>query len=198
FDFLLRTLRGYFLDRTGKELDKKISARIFEQILTVKMAAGPTSAGAFASNIREFETLRDFFTSASLSALIDMPFLLFFLAIIYWIAGPVVAVPALLIPAVLLVSAFVRIPMRRGGGRRSREGAQKHAALVETITGLDSTKAASAEGRRQRDWNGYVAASAVSSMSSKFWSSISVNFTLLASNIATVAAVCWGVYRTAD
>src|SRR5499433_2743252 len=83
FDFLLRTLRGYFLDRTGKELDKKISARIFEQILTVKMAAGPTSAGAFASNIREFETLRDFFTSASLSALIDMPFLLFFLFVIW-------------------------------------------------------------------------------------------------------------------
>ncbi|HUL06059.1 MAG TPA: ABC transporter transmembrane domain-containing protein, partial [Candidatus Acidoferrum sp.] len=198
FDFILRTLRGYFLDRTGKELDKKISARIFEQILHVKMAAGPTSAGAFANNIREFETLRDFFTSASLSALVDLPFLLFFLAVIYWIAGPVVAVPAIIIPTVLLVSAFVQIPMRRAVERSYREGAQKHAALVETISGLDSIKAASAEGRRQRDWNGYVGASAVSAMASKFWSSISVNFTLLASNIATVAAVCWGVYRTAD
>jgi len=162
------------------------------------MASGPTSAGAFASNIREFETLRDFFTSASMAAVVDMPFLLFFLAVIYFIGGPVVLVPAIIIPVVLLVSAFVQVPMRRAVERSYREGAQKHATLVETITGLDSIKAASAEGRRQRDWNGYVAASAVSSMASRFWSSISVNFTLLASNMATVGAVCWGVYRTAD
>src|SRR5215470_11751241 len=198
FDFLLRTLRGYFLDRTGKELDKKISARIFEQILSVRMAAGPTSAGAFASNIREFETLRDFFTSASMSAVVDLPFLLFFLVVIWFIAGPVVLVPGIIIPTVLLVSAIVQIPMRRAVERSYREGAQKHATLVETINGLDSIKAASAEGRRQRDWNGYVAASSVSAMASRFWSSISVNFTLFASNMATVGAVCWGVYRTAD
>src|SRR5215470_13729590 len=198
FDFLLRTLRGYFLDRTGKELDKKISARIFEQILSVRMAAGPASAGAFASNIREFETLRDLFTSASMSAVVDLPFLLFFLVVIWFIAGPVVLVPGIIIPTVLLVSAIVQIPMRRAVERSYREGAQKHATLVETINGLDSIKAASAEGRRQRDWNGYVAASSVSAMASKFWSSISVNFTLFASNMATVGAVCWGVYRTAD
>jgi ATP-binding cassette, subfamily C, bacterial LapB len=198
FDFVLRTLRGYFLDRAGKELDKKISARIFEQILSVKMAAGPASAGAFASNVREFETLRDFFTSASMAAIVDMPFLLFFLVVIYIIGGPVVLVPATIIPVVILVSIFVQMPMRRAVERSYREGAQKHATLVETINGLDSIKVASAEGRRQRDWNGYVAASAVSAMGSRFWSTISVNFTLLASNMVTVAAVCWGVYRTAD
>src|SRR5215470_11983476 len=157
FDFLLRTLRGYFLDRAGKELDKKISARIFEQILSIKMAAGPTSAGAFASNIREFETLRDFFTSASLSAVVDMPFLLLFLVVIWFIGGPVALVPAVIIPGVLIVSIFVQMPMRRAVERSYRESAQKHATLVETINGLDSIKSASAEGRRQRDWNGYVA-----------------------------------------
>ena len=185
FDFVLRTLRGYFLDRAGKELDKKISARIFEQILSVKMAAGPASAGAFASNVREFETLRDFFTSASMAAIVDMPFLLFFLVVIYIIGGPVVLVPATIIPVVILVSIFVQMPMRRAVERSYREGAQKHATLVETINGLDSIKVASAEGRRQRDWNGYVAASAVSAMGSRFWSTISVNFTLLASNMHT-------------
>ena len=94
---------------------------------------------------------------------------------------------------------LVQMPMRRAVERSYREGAQKHATLVEAINGLDTIKVASAEGRRQRDWNGYVAASAVSSpWRSRFWSTISVNFTLLASNMATVAAVCWGVYRTAD
>jgi ATP-binding cassette subfamily C protein LapB len=198
FDFILRTLRGYFLDRAGKDLDKKISAKIFEQILGIKMAAGPTSSGAFASNIREFETLRDFFTSASMAALVDMPFLVLFLLVIYLIGGPVVLVPAVIIPTVILLSIIVQIPMRRAVERSYRESAQKHATLVETINGLDSIKACSAEGRRQRDWNGYVAASAASAMQSRFWSSISVNFTLLASNIATVGTIVWGVYRTAE
>ena len=198
FDFLLRNLRGYFLDRAGKQLDRKISSRIFEQILSIKMAAGPASAGAFASNIREFETLRDFFTSASLSALVDMPFLLIFLFVIYLVGQEVVVVPAVIIPIVIVLSVVVQIPMRRAVEKSYREGAQKHATLVETINGLDSIKAAAAEGRRQRDWNGYVAASAKSAMASRFWSSISVNFTLLASNMATVGTVIWGVYKTGN
>lgn len=198
FDFVLRTLRGYFLDRAGKDLDKKISARIFQQILGIKMAAGPQSSGAFASNIREFETLRDFFTSASLAAIVDMPFLFLFLFVIWYIGGPVFLVPAIIIPTVIVISLLVQIPMRRAVERSYREVAQKHATLVETINGLDSIKAASAEGRRQRDWDGYVNASAASAMASRFWSSISVNFTLFASNLATVGTIVWGVYRTAD
>ncbi len=198
FDFLLRNLRGYFLDRAGKQLDRNISARIFEQILTIRMASGPQSSGAFANNIREFETLRDFFTSASLAALVDLPFLFVFLAVIWYLGGPVVFVPLAIIPIVLLLSIFVQIPMRRAVERSYRESAQKHATLVETINGLDSIKAASAEGSRQRDWNGYVAASSSSAMDSRFWSSIAINFTLLASNLATVGTLVWGVYRTAD
>ena len=73
-------------------------------LLSIKMAAGPTSAGAFASNIREFETLRDFFTSASMAAIVDLPFLLFFMVVIWFIGGPVVFVPAIIIPIVIIVS----------------------------------------------------------------------------------------------
>ncbi len=198
FDFLLRTLRGYFIDRTGKTLDRRISARIFEHILAIRMASGPSSSGAFASNIREFETLRDFFTSASLAAVVDLPFLFLFLVIIWFIGGPVALVPMVLVPVVLGVSALVQMPMRRAVERSYREGAQKHAILVETINGLDSIKAASAEGHRQRDWNGFVAASSQSATASRFWSQISINFTMMASNLATVGVVVWGVYRTAE
>jgi len=198
FDFLLRTLRSYFIDRTGKALDRKISGRIFEHILGIRMAAGPQSAGAFASNIREFETLRDFFTSASLAAVVDLPFLFLFIAMVWVVGGPVAVVPLTLVPIVLVVSLLIQMPMRRAVERSYRESAQKHATLVETINGLDSIKAASAEGHIQRDWDGYVAAAAASAMSSRLWSAISVNFTLLMANLATVGVVIWGVYRAAE
>lgn len=194
-DFMLRTLRAYFLDRSGKALDRKVSSSIFEHILQIKMSAGPQSAGAFASNVQQYETLRDFFTSATLSALIDLPFVLIFLVIIYLIAGPVVVVPAVLIPTVILVSILVQFPMKRAIERSYREQAQKHATLVEAINGLDMIKATSAEGQLQRDWDGYVAASSASAMTSKLWSTLGINFVMYASNLATTGVIIWGCYR---
>ena len=194
-DFLLRTMRAYFLDRAGKALDRKVSSAIFEHILSLKMSASPQSAGAFASNVQQYETLRDFFTSASLSALIDLPFVLVFLVIIYLIAGPVVVVPAVLITTVVLVSVLVQFPMKRAIERSYRESSQKHATLVEAINGLDMIKATSAEGQLQRDWDGYVAASSASSETSKKWSTLGINFVMFASNLATTGVILWGCYR---
>jgi ATP-binding cassette subfamily C protein LapB len=195
FDFALRTMRAVFLDKAGKALDRKVSSAIFEHILSIKMAAGPQSSGAFASNVQQYETLRDFFTSASLSALIDLPFVLIFLAIIFFIAGPVVTVPAILIPTVILVSILVQFPMKRAVERSYRESSQKHATLVEAINGLDMIKATSSEGQMQRNWDGYVAASSASSETSKRWSTLGINFVMLASNLATTGVILWGCYR---
>ena len=195
FDFLLRTLRAHFLDRAGKALDRKVSSALFEHILSIRMAAGPQSAGAFASNVQSYETLRDFFTSATLSAIIDLPFVIIFMIIIFVIAGPVAVVPAVLVPLVILVSVLVQIPMKKAVERSYRESAQKHATLVEAINGLDMIKASSAEGQLQRDWDGYVAASSASSMESRFWSTIAINFVMMSSNLAFVGVLLTGCYE---
>jgi ATP-binding cassette subfamily C protein LapB len=195
FDFILRTLRAYFLDKAGKSLDRKVSSSLFEHILSIRMAAGPQSAGAFASNIQSYEMLRDFFTSATLSAVIDLPFVLIFIVIIYIIAGAVAIVPALLVPMVILVSFFVQVPMQKAVERTYRESAQKHAMLVEAINGLDTIKAASAEGQLQRDWDGYVAASSASAENSRFWSTIAINFVVMSSNLAFVGVLVVGCYE---
>jgi ATP-binding cassette subfamily C protein LapB len=198
FDFLLRTLRGIFLDRTGRALDRKISGRIFEHIMAIRMAVGPQSSGAFASNIREFETLRDFFTSASLAAVVDLPFLFLFILVIALIGGPLAVVPLIVVPTVIVISLLIQVPMRRAVERSYRESAQKHATLVEAINGLDTLKVHSAEGQMQRNWDGYVAASSSSAMASRTWAAVALNFTLLMINLTTVGVIVWGVYLTAE
>lgn len=195
FDFILRTLRAYFLDMAGKSLDRKVSSALFQQILSIRMSAGPQSAGAFASNIQSYETLRDFFTSATLSAIIDLPFVIIFLVIIFVIAGDVAIVPAILIPIVIVVSILVQFPMKKAVERSYRESSQKHATLVEAINGLDMIKATSAEGQLQRDWDGYVAASSESAKTSRFWSTIAVNFVMMSSNLAFAGVILVGCYK---
>jgi ATP-binding cassette subfamily C protein LapB len=197
FDFLLKVLRGYFVDSAGRIADIKLAGRIFEQVLGIRMASRPASAGAFASQLREFETLRDFFTSATVTTLVDLPFVAFFVAIMWLIGGPVALVPALGIPVVIGIGLLIQIPLNRIVRRTFREGALKHGILVETITGLETVKSIGAEGRMQRGWERFVAATAASANRSRLLSSITVNVAGLATNIVTVGVIIVGVYEIA-
>ncbi len=198
FDFLLRNLRGYFVDSAGKIADIKLAARIFEQVLGIRMAARPASAGAFANNLREFESLRDFFTSASLVTLVDLQFVMFFIAIVWLIGGPIAIVPTVAVPLVIAVGLILQMPLNRVVRRSFGEAAQKHGILVESISGLETIKSIGAEGRMQRDWEQYVGATARSATRARFLSALGVNFAAFAQNLVTVWVVIFGVYRIAD
>ncbi len=198
FDFVLRTLRGYFVDTAGKAADVKIASRIFAQVLGIRMAAKPGSSGAFANNLREFETLRDFFTSATLVALIDLPFILLFVGIVWMIGGPIAIVPAIAIPVVLLTGLLVQLPLRHATQATFKEAAQKHGLLIECINGLEAIRASGAEGRTQRRWEEAVDATAISTSKARFFATVGVNVASLAQNLTTVGIVIYGVHRIGE
>jgi ATP-binding cassette, subfamily C, bacterial LapB len=198
FDFLLRNLRGYFVDSAGRIADVKLASRIFEQVLGIRMAARPPSAGAFASNLRELESLRDFFTSATLVALVDLPFVLLFIGVVWLIGGPIAVVPAVAVPLVLAVGLLLQLPLNQVMRRTFKDTAQKHGVLVETINGLETIKSVGAEGRTQRSWEQLVGVTAGSAMRARFLAALGVNFSALAQNLVTVGVVIWGVYRIGD
>lgn len=79
FDTALRVLRAYILDTAGKRIDVTLSARIMERVLGLRMADRPASVGSFAANLRAFESVRDFVASASITTLVDLPFVFLFL-----------------------------------------------------------------------------------------------------------------------
>ena len=198
FDFVLRTLRGYFVDTAGKTADVKLASRIFAQVLGIKMAAKPGSAGAFANNLREFETLRDFFTSATLVAVIDLPFILLFVAIVWLIGGPIAIIPAVAIPVVLMIGLLIQLPLRRVTRTTFREAARKHGLLIESISGLETIRASIAESRIQRQWEDAVDATAASTTKARFYATIGVNAASLAQNLTTVGIVIYGVHRIGE
>jgi ATP-binding cassette subfamily C protein LapB len=198
FDFVLRNLRAYFVDGAGRIADLKLASRIFEQVMGIRMAARPASAGAFANNLREFESLRDFFTSATVVTLVDLPFVVLFIAIVWWIGGPVALVPAIAVPLVLAFGLLLQAPLNRIVRRTFQEAAQKHGVLVESIGGLETIKSIGAEGRMQRNWEQFVGATAASGMRARLLAGLGVNLSLLAQNLVTVGVVVFGVYRIAD
>ncbi|MBO6825935.1 MAG: type I secretion system permease/ATPase [Sneathiella sp.] len=193
FDLVLKTLRSYFVDNAGKRADVLLSSRIFEQVLNIQVKARPQSSGAFANHLREFETLRDFFTSATVTALVDLPFLGVFLFIIFLIGGPIAIIPAIAVPVVIILGLMLQLPMRRAVSKNTEENSQKHGVIIETISALDTVKSLGVEGHMQKEWERFVGQTANTSVTSRFFAGLGINLSAAAMQLVTVAVVIYGV-----
>jgi ATP-binding cassette subfamily C protein LapB len=198
FDFILRNLRAHFLDIAGRKADVKISAQLFEQMMGMTMSARPASAGVLASNMREFETLRDFFTSATMVALVDLPFVLLFVAIIMIVGGPIAFVPLVSICLILLVGLILQRPLQKIIKASLMESALKNALLFETISGLETIKVQAAEGHAQRRWEELSDKASRTAVKSRRVSAVALNWAVFIQQMTSVAVVIVGVYLISE
>ena len=151
-DLGLRVARGYFLDYSARRIDIALSASILEKTLGMRLEHKPVSVGSFAANLRSFEFLRDFTTSATLTGLIDIPFALIFVAVIAWIS-PIMLLPVIIgIALLLVITMVVRPRLEKLTETSYAAGAQRNATLIETLSGLETLKAMGAESIMQRQW----------------------------------------------
>lgn len=198
FDFMLKNLRAHFLDYAGRKADVKMSAALFEQVMGMTMAARPASAGVLASNMKEFEGLRDFFTSATLVTLIDLPFALLFVLIILVIAGPVALVPLAAMPIVIIVGFILQKPLEKITKESMNESALKNALLFETISGLETIKVQAAEGHTQRKWEELNEKASRTSMKMRRLSAFALNFAGMVQQCASVGIIIVGVFMISE
>ena len=198
FDFILKNMRAQFLDVAGRKADVKVSARLFEQVMGMTMAARPASAGVLASNMKEFEGLRDFFTSATMVALIDLPFTLLFIVIIMVIGGPIALVPGVAVPIVILMGVILQRPLQKIIRESMHESALKNAHLFETITGLETIKVQAAEGHSQRKWEELTEKASRTAVRSRRVSAFALNFAVLIQQLVSVVVVIVGVYMISE
>lgn len=198
-DFILKNLRSHFLDYAGRKADVVISGQLFEQILGMTMTSRPQSAGVLAANMKEFETLRDFFTSATMVALIDLPFVFLFIFFIYILGGPYVAiVPLAAIPLIVGMGLFLQKPLSKVIKESLHESALKNALLFETIIGLETIKVQAAEGHTQRSWEELTEKSSRTSVKSRQIAAFAQNWAMFMQQLVSVLIVIVGVYQISE
>jgi ATP-binding cassette subfamily C protein LapB len=159
FDLLIRTLRGHVVDAAGRRADVVLGNLVYARVLGARLEGIPASAGVRANTLRELDTLRDFFHSATLTAFGDVPFLMLFLAMIAVVAGPLVFVPLLAIPLILAIGWMTQLAIGKLVAASMRDTALKTAVAVETVAGLESLKAAGAESWAAAQWEKAIAES---------------------------------------
>ena len=198
FDFVLRTVRSRIIDMTGKKLDVVLSAQIFEHVLSVKMAQRPTSVGILANQLRDFDSVREFFTSGSVVSAIDLLFAILFVAVLYLIAGPLAWIPLLMLPTMIVLGLLLQRPLDRAMKKLQAELAARHGVLVESLSGIETVRATGAEARMQTAWERSVAATARSGEDVHFWASLALTSANTAQQLTTLLMIVVGVFLILD
>ncbi|OBS99702.1 ABC transporter [Vibrio tasmaniensis] len=198
FDLLLKLMRSYFIDVAGKKSDILISSKLFSKVLGIRMEAKPASVGAFAKNLQEFESIREFFTSATIGSLIDLPFALMFLALIWLMAGNLVFVPVVGVVVLIIYALLIQGPLRRTIEEGSRLASQKYANLIESLAGLETVKLFSAQSQFQFRWEEAVAHMANWNIKSRRITDSIQNTAGFVQQSTNVGMIIFGVYLIAE
>lgn len=195
FDFILKSMRGYFIDSASKRVDVRVSSAIFYQILGMKMENRPQSVGGFVNIVQSFEVFRDFITSSTVTVLVDLPFVFLFIFIIYLIGGSLFIIPLAVLPIAIIVGLIIQLPLINLTRQSYQCGAEKQATLVEAIQGAEALKCTRAEGSMQQRWEQVVLNSAKIGNKLRYFSNIGVSITQVCQQLVVVSIVVLGVYK---
>ncbi|HOL63921.1 MAG TPA: type I secretion system permease/ATPase [Accumulibacter sp.] len=197
-DFAMRLLRGRFIDLASARIDVKLSAMIMERVLGMRLEARPASVGSFSSSLRSFESVRDFIASATVSAVIDCPFALVFLLVIAWISWPLVLIPLLSLIVGVIYAYLVQHRMHELAETTYRATALRNAALIESLTALDTIKTQNAESVIQNKWEQTTAFLSRTNVQLRLLSSSASNGASAIAQVVNVVLVIAGVYLIQD
>ena len=197
-DLFLKFVRSYFLEIAGKKSDIIMSSILFERVMDMKFSNKPKSVGSFASNLKEFDTVRNFFSSASLAAIVDLPFALIFLIVTYFIGSYLVLVPIVIMIAILCYTFFIKDPLQNAIKSTFEASAMKNGILIESLSSLETIKTLGASGHVQWNWEEATGEIANRSIKSKIITTSITTVTSFLVQLNTIAIIVLGVYMIQD
>jgi len=197
-DVILKLIRTSVLERAGRRIDLKIASSLFRHAMGIRLLDRRGGAATIASQIRDFEAVRDFFTSSSFVAVIDLMFIGIFVAVLWLIVGPIAVVPLLAVPVVIIIALLAQVPIGASIERVQQLSAKKQLVLVETLLGIETIKSVNGERVMQREWENANAASSLVTSKTKFWSNFAINSTMMIQQAVSVIIILWGVYLVAE
>ncbi len=197
FDFLLKSLRGYFIDIAGQRLDATVGASVFDNLMAMRLDARRGATGQIAGLVKEFDNLRDFFSSATLVAIVDLPFIFLFIGAIALVGGPIALVPLIGVLGAIISGVLIQPLIMKRTQQAMTEGHHKNAVLIETLGGLETIKSVKAEGLMRARWRLGVARHAKISAIGRFLNQFAVNASGFAQQASQVGVVVIGVFLVA-
>lgn len=198
FDFIMKQLRGYLIDVAGKKVDLETSAKLFAKVIGMPLEKRASSVGGMAKQLSEFDSVREFLSSATITALVDLPFAILFMVIIWLVAGDLamfsVLATILIIGYTLLIQPRLRNAIEEG----NKFSSLRHGHLVESLSVLELIKANGAEGVVQQSWQLMLGHISTWQLKAKVITNSVANVASLIVQVSVIGVVVLGVYRVAE
>lgn len=198
FDFIIKTVRGTFIDVAGARIDRVISDRLFARIARFDITLNRQSTGALSTTVRDFEVLKEMIGSASFAIIVDLPFALMFIIVIWAIGGPLAAVPSLILPIVLIFGVALQPIMRRLTRLGAQQGQGKQAVMVEMISALETLKTISGISLLRNRWLRSVVNQGAANRRTRFTGQLTQNFSQAGQQLGQIGIVVYGVFLISD
>lgn len=197
-DLILRILRSAIIQRVSRRADLAIASQLFGLALRQRILSRSGGAAGAITNLRDFEVVRDFFTSSTLISLIDLFFIGLFLFVLTMIVGPLAWVPIAAIPILLIIAVLAQLPISRSARQAQQMNVKRNVVLIETLSGLETIKSIGAEPVVQREWENAVAASSRVTAQTRNWSTFTGSATVLVQQLVSAGIISWGVFLVAE
>jgi len=194
FDFILKNLRSWFIDLAGQDLDLGVGEDIYNRILNAPMDKLNSSVGSLANTFKEFDSLKEFFTSATIALVVDLPFVFLFILVIYLISGPLAIIPLTTVPIILIIGIVVQPFIAKYSESLSQMNQSKYSLMVESLGGIDAIQTNDSSPLFIDRYRSSVKEGANSSRKSKVLSQLATNSASSAQLISLVGIIFYGTY----
>jgi ATP-binding cassette, subfamily C, bacterial LapB len=193
-DYVLRLARAQVVDDVGRDLDARLSQKLFEKVMNIPLAAREGNTGAFAKRIADYESVREFFTSTTVVLVVDIAFVFVFFALILVLGGLLVLVPVVGTAAIVVAGFSLQKQMIGAMHDAQADSSLQHSTLVESIAGLETLKATTGEGRMLMRWRRYVEMGSRTQERLRGLSSTAVNLSSLFQQAISIGLIIGGFY----
>ncbi|MDO8789731.1 MAG: peptidase domain-containing ABC transporter [Sulfuritalea sp.] len=168
FTSVMSWLRQYLVLHTGNRIDAVLGSQVFRHLLRLPMPWFEHRAtGTVVARLQGVETIRDFITGAAVTLVLDFPFLLIFLAVMFWYSWQLSLIAVGIMGLIALISVLVTPIFREKLNQQFLLGARNQSYLTEYVAGMDTVKSLQMEPHVERRYGDFLASYLASSFSTK-------------------------------
>ncbi|WP_240310866.1 type I secretion system permease/ATPase [Altererythrobacter sp. ZODW24] len=193
-EFALRTARANVVDDIGKRLDLKLSQKIFGRLLVTPLSARRGHTGSLAARVSEYTMVRDFFASTTIVLMVDMAFLVLFIAAIAYIAGWLALVPLTAIILMALSGFILQRKVTEASQDAQADYGLQQTLLVEALAGLETLKSTNSEGGMVGRWHRLAEVGTQSQQRLKKINAVAVSLASSFQQVSSISLVIGGFY----
>ncbi len=195
-DVILRMIRSKIMAFIGARLDNIVGIAIFHKILFLPPTfTERATIGAQVARIKDFETIRDFFTGPMAMVLFELPFVFIFIITIAALAGPVVFVSIIMMACFFILGLIISPLLRNSVSRAARASSKKQELIVETLSGMRAVKYCGAEERWMERYREHSAAASLNSFYTAQLSALMQTISHVLMISAGLGTIIFGVFR---